>query len=50
MLVDTGAENTVVSAELVQPEQYLGKNIPLISFDGRTIHAPIAKAWIKVRE
>ena len=40
MLVDTGAEKTMVSAELVQPERYLGK----------TIHAPIAKVWIKVGE
>ena len=47
MLVDTGAEKTVVSAELVQPEQYLGKTIPLTGFDGRKMHAPIAKVWIK---
>ena len=50
MLVDTGAEKTVVSAELVQPEQYLGKTIPLIGFDGGKMHAPIAKVWIKVGE
>ena len=50
MLVDTGAEKTVVSAELVQPEQYLGKTIPLTGFDGRKMHAPIAKVWIKVGE
>ncbi len=49
MLVDTGAEKTVVSAELVQPEQYLGKTIPLIGFDGRKMHAPTSvKVWIKV--
>ena len=50
MLVDTGAEKTMVSAELVQPEQYLGKTIPLRGFDGRKMHAPIAKVWIKVGE
>ena len=50
MLVDTGAEKTVVSAELVQPEQSLGKTIPLICFDGGKMHAPIAKVWIKVGE
>ena len=44
----TGAEKTLVSAELVQPEQYLGKTIPLIGFDGGKMHAPIAKVWIKV--
>ena len=46
MLVDTGTEKIVVSAELVQPEQYLGKTIPLTGFDGRKMHAPIAKLWI----
>ena len=50
MLVDTGTEKTVVSAELVQPEQYLGKTIPLIGFDGRKMHATIAKVWIMVEE
>ena len=50
MLVDTGAEKTMVSAELVQPEQYLGKTIPLTGFDGRKMHAPIAKVWIKMWE
>ena len=50
MLVDTGAEKTRVSAELVQPEQFLGKTIPLIGFDGGKMHAPIAKVWIKVAE
>ena len=50
MLIDTGAEKTVVSAELVQPEQYLGETIPLTGFDGRKVHAPIAKVWIKVGE
>ena len=39
-----------LSAELVQPEQYLGKTIPLIGFDGRKIHAPITKVWVKVGE
>ena len=43
MLVDTSAEKTMVSVELVQPEQYLGKTISLIVFDGRKMHAPIAK-------
>ena len=50
MLVDTGAEKTVVSAKLVQPEQHLGKTIPSIGFDGGKMHAPIAKVWIKVGE
>ena len=50
MLVDTGAEKTMVSAELVQPEQYLGKTIPLIGFDGWKMQAPIAKVWIKMGE
>ena len=50
MLVDTGAEKTMVSAELVQPERYLGKTIPLTGFNGRKMHAPIAKVWIKVGE
>ena len=50
MLVDTGAEKIMVSAELVQPEQYLGKTIPLIGFDGGKMHAPIAKVRIKVAE
>ncbi len=48
MLVDTSAEKTVVSAELVQPEQHLRKTIPLTGFDGRKMHATIAKVWIKV--
>ena len=43
VLVNTGAEKIVVSSELVQPEQYLGKTIPLICFDGRKMHAPIVK-------
>ena len=40
----------MVSAELVYPEQYPGKTIPLLGFDGRRLHAPIAKVWIKVVE
>ena len=42
-LVDTVAEKTVVSAELVQPEQYLGKTISLTGFDSRKMHALFAK-------
>lgn len=50
MLIDTGAERTIVAAKLVKPNDYLNKEIALTRYDGRVTCRPLAKLWLEFGE
>ena len=50
MTIDTGAQKTVVKADLVKPEEYTGKSIRLLGFDGGAVTVPLAKVWLHIGE
>ena len=48
MRIDTGADRTVVDANLLEEKEYLGRNVTLESFNGFNASQPLAKVWIEV--
>ena len=50
MTIDTGAQKTVVKADLVQPEEYTGESMKLLGFDGGAVTVPLAKVWLHIGE
>ena len=46
--IDTGADRTVVDANLVEETEYLGGNVTLEGFNGFNASQPLAKVWIEV--
>ena len=50
MTIDTGAQKTVVKADLVKPEEYTGKSIRLLGFDGEAVTVPLAQVWLHIGE
>ena len=50
MTIDTGAQKTVVKADLVKPEEYIGDSIRLLGFDGGAVTVPLAKVWLHIGE
>ena len=48
MVIDSGAQATVVDSDLVKPDEYTGKVITLLGFDGRAVTAPVAKVWFHI--
>ena len=48
MTIDTGAQKTVVNADLVKSEEYTGNSIRLLGFNGGAVTAPLAKVWLHI--
>ena len=48
MRIDTGADRTVVDANLVEETEYLGRSVTLEGFNGFNVSQPLAKVWIEV--
>lgn len=48
MTIDTGAQKTVVKADMVKPEEYTGNSIRLVGFDGGAVTVPLAKVWLHI--
>ena len=48
MLLDSGANVTVVAARLVEPEQYLPETIQMTGVYGIQVSHPKAKIWLHV--
>ena len=48
MRIDTGADRTVVDANLVEENEHLGRNVTLEGFNGFNVSRPLAKVWIEV--
>ena len=46
MRVDTGADQTIVDAELVKPREHLGSHMTLTMAVGSTILSPLARVCI----
>ena len=50
MTIDTGAQQTVVRADLVEDHEYTGETIRLMGYNGQTIVNPLAQVWLHVGE
>jgi len=48
MIIDTGAQQSVVRADLVKEHEYLGRSVQLVGFNGASVVVPLAKVWINV--
>ena len=46
MTIDTGAQKTVVSADLVELDEYTGESIRLLGFNGEAVNVPLAMVWL----
>lgn len=44
----TGAQQSVVRADLVEKDEYVGRSAHLNGFNGSSVVVPIAKVWIDV--
>lgn len=50
MTIDTGAQKSVVNADLVKSEEYTGNTIRLMGFNGEAVTVPLAKIWLHIGE
>lgn len=50
MTIDTGAQQTVVHASLVEDHEYTGETIRLMGYNGHTTENPMASVWVHVGE
>ena len=48
MTIDTGAQKTVVNADLVKSEEYTGGSIRLLGFNGGAVIVPLAEVWLHI--
>ena len=48
MTIDTGAQKTVLHADMVKPEEYTGDSIRLLEFYGGAVTVPLAKVWFHI--
>lgn len=48
MKIDTGADQTVVSADLVDPKFFTGKTMKLVGFNRAKEEVPMARVWLSM--
>ena len=49
MTIATGAQQSIVRANLVKEEEYLSRTVHLVGFNGASVEAPMARVWLSVR-